>query len=291
MVVGRVPSSRPDPYYYQSIPIAASRALSDWQSEMAARVFDQGRDHSRRELPGYGADPPNAQWPNGAKVCLSFVVNYEEGGEHVAGGQDGGSAAATLNDDEHAEAFLTESGVGATVPGATRAGARNLGTESGYEFGSHRGFHRILSLFRSAHLRFTSWAIGRAVELNPQVVPLMEEAGCEVASHSWRWIDYSTVPEHEEREHVCKAIAALTKASPLGKAPAGWYTGRQSLQTRRIVYEEYRDRGMLDRLYDSDSCTCGCGGGRACGRPNSHGDRTLTLLVPFFFWTEPGHRR
>lgn len=213
------------------------------------RPFDQGRDHSRRELPGYGASPPDPQWPNGAKVCLSFVLNYEEGGEHVAGG----GQASTLNDDKHAEAFLTESGAAATVPGAARSG-RNLGVESSYEFGSHRGFHRILDLFKRSHLRFTAWAIGRAVELNPQVVGQMEGAGCEVASHSWRWIDYDDVSEDEERKHVRLAIDAIAKASGNGKAPHGWYTGRQGLQTRRIVYETYRELGMLDKLYDSDAC-------------------------------------
>ena len=215
---------------------------------MSVTAFDLGRDHSRRELGGYGASPPDPQWPNRAKVCLSFVLNYEEGGEHNVGSWQG-----NYNDDEHAETFLTESGVGATVPGAARPG-RNLGTESGYEFGSHRGFHRILDLFRRRSLRFTSWAIGRAVQLNPQVVGQMEEAGCEVASHSWRWIDYWDVPEEEERRHVKLAVEALRSASKGGKIPRGWYTGRQSLQTRRIVYEVYRELGALDQLYDSDAC-------------------------------------
>lgn len=217
-----------------------------------APVFQIGADHSRRELVGYGQDVPDPKWPQGAKVCLSFVVNYEEGGEHIAGGDN---AHTTLNQDEHAEMFLTESGVAATVPGAARHG-RNLGTESGYEYGSRRGFHRILRLFQQNGLRFTSWAIGRAVELNPQVVPLMEDAKCEVASHSWRWIDYYNVSEEQERQHVRKAIAALRNASTQNRIPLGWYTGRQSLQTRRIVYEEYRELGLVDKYYDSDSCEC-----------------------------------
>jgi hypothetical protein len=125
-------------------------------SSMATPVFDLGKDHSRRELAGYGATPPNPQWPKNAKVCLSFVVNYEEGGEHNTGEWN-----SNYNKDEHAETFLTESGVAASVPNAQR-NDRNLGTESGYEFGSHRGFHRILSLFKRNKLRFTSWAIGRA---------------------------------------------------------------------------------------------------------------------------------
>lgn len=218
------------------------------------KVFDQGKDHSRRELPGYGPTPPNPQWPNGAKVCVSFVLNYEEGGEHVINNHKEHSdpSTSTLNDDQHAEMFLTESGVAATVPGTQRNG-RNIGLESAYEFGSHRGFHRILDLFKRSKLRFTSWSIGRAVELNPQVVGQMEDAGCEVASHSWRWIDYDSVPEEEERKHVRMAIEAIKKASPNAKPPIGWYTGRQSSQTRRIVYETYRELGLLDQLYDSDA--------------------------------------
>lgn len=212
-------------------------------------VFDLGRDHSKRDLVGYGANVPNPQWPNNAKVCLSFVLNYEEGGEHLTG-KDWEN---NFNQDEHAETFLTESGVAATVPGAARFG-RSLGIESGFEYGSHRGFHRILDLFRRNQLRFTSWAIGRAVELNPQAVSLMEEAGCEVGSHSWRWIDYYDMPEEEERKHVKLAIEAIKKASPNGHIPRGWYTGRQSIHTRRIVYETYREMGALDQLYDSDSC-------------------------------------
>lgn len=214
-------------------------------------VFDLGVDHGRRDLAGYGGSPPNPHWPNNAKVCLSFVLNYEEGGEHTAGGE--GSSSNNYNQDEHAETFLTESGIAAAVPGAARYG-RNLGTESGFEYGSHRGFHRILDLFQRNQLRFTSWAIGRAVQLNPQVVGLMEDAGCEVASHSWRWIDYWDMPEEEERRHVKLAIEAIQTASKNGRLPRGWYTGRQSIHTRRIVYEVYREMGALDQLYDSDSC-------------------------------------
>lgn len=196
-------------------------------------------DHATRDLVGYGPHVPDAQWPGGAKICISFVLNYEEGGEHTL-----------LNGDEHSEAFLTESG----ATGSAR-NDRNLGVESGYEYGSHRGFWRILNLFRKRGLVFTSWSIGRAIELNPAVVDAMEEAGCEVASHSYRWIDYADTPEHVERDHVDLTIAAISKASSRGTTPLGWYTGRQSLQTRRIAYEKYRNLGLLDKYYDSDACT------------------------------------
>lgn len=218
-----------------------------------SQVFDFGVDHSRRELPGYGNNPPDPGWPNDAKICVSFVLNYEEGGEHVGPSPYPFDIASNYNADAHTEAFLTESGVSATVPGALRIG-RNLSVEQQFEFGAHRGFWRILDLFKRSHLRFTAWAIGRAVELNPQVVDAMEQAGCEVASHGWRWIDYFFVDEQTEREHVNLTVDAIAKASPLNQPPRGWYTGRQSLNTRRLVYETFRERGLLDTLYDSDAC-------------------------------------
>ncbi|KDN44688.1 carbohydrate esterase family 4 protein [Tilletiaria anomala UBC 951] len=195
-------------------------------------------DHGTRDLVGYADLPPHPHWPGNARIAVSFVLNYEEGGEH-----------SLLNGDAHSEAFLTEGG--ATAGGRP---ARNIGTESGYEYGSHRGFWRILELFKEVGFVFTSWAIGKAVELNPKVVPAMQEAGCEVASHSYRWIDYCDVPESTEKEHIEGAISAITKASMDGKTPpVGWYTGRQSLQTRRLVYDAYREKGLLDKLYDSDA--------------------------------------
>lgn len=174
---------------------------------------------------------------------VSFVLNYEEGGEHCI-----------LNGDSHPEAFLTEGGASATVI-QPRQNSRNLGIESAYEFGSHRGFYRILDLFKRRGLRFTSWAIGSAVEKNPQVVSEMEKANCEIASHSYKWIDYSTVNEDEERDHIKKTIEVLMKNSQNGKKfPKGWYTGRMSLQTRRLVYEVYHQMGFGKDLYDSDAC-------------------------------------
>ncbi|PWO00697.1 glycoside hydrolase/deacetylase [Tilletiopsis washingtonensis] len=195
-------------------------------------------DHAVRDLVGYGAAPPHARWPHGARLALSFVVNYEEGAEHTL-----------LNGDAGPERFLTEGGATA----AASSGMRSLGVESGYAYGAQRGFWRILHLFHTHAVPFTSWAVGRAVELNPHVVPAMEAARGEVACHSQRWIDYAAMPEAEERQHVAQALDALAAASPSGRVPRGWYTGRQSLQTRRIVYEEYRRRGLLATLYDSDA--------------------------------------
>ncbi|KAL4398741.1 carbohydrate hydrolase [Malassezia pachydermatis] len=195
--------------------------------------------HETRDLVGYGRTLPHAQWPNNARVCISFVLNYEEGGEN-----------SPLEGDARAEAYLTEFG---PPSGPPPEGLRNLSIESCYEYGSHRGFWRVLDLFREHNFVFTSWSVGRAVEHNPQVVGAMQEAGCEVASHAYRWIDHSKMPEEEEREHVNKAIDAIQKASPTHQPPIGWYTGRQSLQTRRIVYEEYKKRGLHKELYESDA--------------------------------------
>ena len=195
--------------------------------------------HATRDLHGYGEHLPHARWPDKARVCVSFVVNYEEGGENTP-----------LNGDARSEMYLTEYGAGGQPP---PEGLRNLSVESTYEYGARRGFWRVLGLFREFGFTFTSWAVGRAVELHPEVVGAMQDAGCEVASHAYRWVDHSRMPEPEEREHVARAIDAIQHASPLRTPPLGWYTGRQSLNTRRIVYEEYKRRDLHRELYESDA--------------------------------------
>jgi putative urate catabolism protein len=182
-----------------------------------------------RDLVGYGAHPPHPQWPEGARLALSIVLNYEEGGE-----------ACVLHGDPASEAYLHE------VPGlAPLVGERNLTVESIYEYGARAGFWRILRLFRERDLTLTVYAVGMALERNPAAGRAMVDAGFEVASHGWRWIDYQHVPEDEERAHLKLAIAAIERAT--GSRPVGWYTGRNSPQTRRLVVEE---GGFL---YDSDS--------------------------------------
>jgi allantoinase len=139
----------------------------------------------QRDLVGYGRDPPTAAWPNRARLALSFVLNYEEGGE-----------ACLLHGDPASEVFLHE------VPGnAPHVGARDLNVESVYEYGARAGFWRILRLFTERRLTLTVYAVGMALERNPEAGQAMVEAGFEVASHGWRWIDYHEVPEHEERAH------------------------------------------------------------------------------------------
>lgn len=182
-----------------------------------------------RDMVGYGRRPVDPKWPGGARIALQFVMNYEEGGEN-----------SILHGDPASEAFLSE-----IIGAAPLVGQRNMNMESIYEYGSRAGFWRLHREFSSRALPITVYAVGMAMERNPDVGPAMIEAGWEVASHGYRWIDYQDVPEAEEREHVRRAIDAITRTT--GTRPTGWYTGRISLNTRRLVVEE---GGFL---YDSDS--------------------------------------
>ncbi|SDF53639.1 allantoinase PuuE [Thalassobaculum litoreum] len=182
-----------------------------------------------RDMVGYGRAPIDPKWPGGARVALQIVMNYEEGGEN-----------AILHGDPASEAFLSE-----MIGAAPWPGQRNLNMESVYEFGSRAGFWRIHREFTRRKLPLTVYAVGMAMERNAEVGPAMVEAGWEVASHGYRWIDYLNVPEETEREHVRLAIAAIERST--GQRPVGWYTGRGSANTRRLVVEH---GGFL---YDSDS--------------------------------------
>jgi len=184
---------------------------------------------SERDLVGYGGSPPDPKWPGGARLALNFVLNYEEGGENTP-----------LEGDPASEAFLHEV-VGA--PATVRR--RNLNTESMFEFGSRVGFWRVHRIFGKHGLPLTVYAVGQALQRNPEAARAMIDAGWEVASHGWRWIDYMEMPEDEERVHIRWAIEAIEEAC--GVRPVGWYTGRVSDNTRRLVVEE---GGFL---YDSDS--------------------------------------
>jgi putative urate catabolism protein len=182
-----------------------------------------------RELAGYGEHPPDPRWPEGARVALSFVLNYEEGGERTP-----------LEGDPEAEAFLHE-----VVGAPATVGRRNLNVESMFEFGSRAGFWRVHRIFREYGLPLTVYGVGQALERNPAAARAMVEAGWEVASHGWRWIDHLEMSEDEERAHMRRAIEAIERAC--GQRPVGWYTGRVSENTRRLVVEE------AGFLYDSDS--------------------------------------
>jgi putative urate catabolism protein len=187
------------------------------------------RISSARDLVGYGAEPPDPGWPGGARLALSFVLNYEEGGE-----------STPLEGDAASEAFLHE-----VVGAPATAGRRNLNAESMFEFGSRAGFWRVRRIFVRRGVPLTVYAVGQALERNPTAARAMADAGWEIASHGWRWIDYAEVPEQEEREHMRFAIDAIERLC--GTRPVGWYTGRTSERTRRLVVEE---GGFL---YDSDS--------------------------------------
>jgi putative urate catabolism protein len=184
---------------------------------------------SERDFVGYGASPPDPNWPGGARLALSFVLNYEEGAENTP-----------LEGDPASEAFLHE-----VVGAPPTVGRRNLNTESMFEYGSRAGFWRVHRLFTKHGLTLTVYGVGQALERNPDAARAMVDAGWEVASHGWRWIDYMEMPEEEERAHIRRAIEAIEKAC--GQRPVGWYTGRISDNTRRLVVEE---GGFL---YDSDS--------------------------------------
>jgi allantoinase len=183
---------------------------------------------SGRDFAGYGASPPDPRWPGAARLALSFVLNYEEGGER-----------SVLEGDGESESYLHE-----VVGAPPSIGRRNLSTESMFEYGSRAGFWRVHRIFTAHGLPLTVYAVGRALERNPDAGRAMAGAGWEVASHGWRWFDYADMPEDEEREHMRLAIAAIEQAC--GARPIGWYTGRVSENTRRLVVEE---GGFL---YDSD---------------------------------------
>jgi putative urate catabolism protein len=182
-----------------------------------------------RDMIGYGATPPHALWPDNAKLALQFVINYEEGAEN-----------SVLHGDTAAEAFLSE-----IIGAQPIAGARHMNMESLYEYGSRAGFWRLYRAFTSRELPVTVYGVAMALERNPPAVAAMIAAGWELASHGYRWIDYQHVPESVERQHLQKAIEIHRRVT--GERPLGWYLGRCSPNTRRLVAEE---GGFI---YDADS--------------------------------------
>ncbi|GAB5375870.1 MAG: allantoinase PuuE [Acuticoccus sp.] len=185
-------------------------------------------EHYPRDMVGYGASPPHPRWPGSARVAVSFVLNYEEGGE-----------MNVLHGDAQSESYLTE--VVGTPP---RVGERNLSIESTYEYGSRAGFWRIHRLFTEAGVPITIYGVTMAMARNPEAVKAMVDAGWDIASHGLRWIDYHGMSEAEERRQMQEAIETHTRLT--GSRPLGWYCGRHSHNTRRLVVEE---GGFL---YDSD---------------------------------------
>jgi len=182
-----------------------------------------------RDLVGYASHPPHPRWPNEARIAVSLVLNYEEGGE-----------ACVLEGDAHSESVLTDLGAVEALPGV-----RNLNVESLFEYGSRVGFWEIMRLLRSMGAPATVYAVGTALERNPEAAAELAASGFEVACHGQRWLDYQFVAAEVERAHMRRNVDTITRL--VGRRPVGWYTGRPSPNTRRLVVET---GGFL---YDSDA--------------------------------------
>ena len=180
-----------------------------------------------RDLIGYGRNPPHARWPGNARIAVQFVLNYEEGGENCV-----------LHGDAGSEQFLSELFNPAAYPD------RHLSMESVYEYGSRVGVWRLLREFQRRGLPLTVFGVSMALERHPELTQAFVELKHEIACHGWRWIHYQTMPESEEREHMRIGMEIIQRLT--GERPLGWYTGRDSPNTRRLV----ADYGGFE--YDSD---------------------------------------
>ncbi|RYF16966.1 MAG: allantoinase PuuE [Comamonadaceae bacterium] len=189
-------------------------------------IYDSTADYPR-DLAGYGRNPPHARWPGQARVAVQFVLNYEEGGEN-----------SVLHGDRASEQFLSEMFNPAAYPG------RHLSMEGIYEYGSRAGVWRLLREFEKRGLPLTVFGVTTALQRHPEVTQAFVELGHEIACHGWKWIHYQDVDEATEREHMRLAMDGIRELT--GNRPLGWYTGRDSPNTRRLV----ADYGGF--AYDSD---------------------------------------
>lgn len=171
-----------------------------------------------RDLVGYGRNPPHPRWPGEARIALQFVLNYEEGAEN-----------SVLHGDPASETFLSE------IVGAQAFPMRHMSMESLYEYGARAGLWRLLRLFEARGLPLTVFGVAMALQRNPDAVAAFRELGHEIACHGLRWISYQNMDEAEERAHMREAVAIMRALT--GEAPLGWYTGRDSPNTRRLVVE------------------------------------------------------
>ena len=185
-----------------------------------------------RNLLGYGATPPDAQWPGGARIAVSLVLNYEEGGENNV-----------LHGDAASEAFLSDIAGAAPWPGQ-----RHWNMESLYDYGARAGFWRLHRLFTGRGLPVTIYGVATALARNPEQVAAMQSAGWEIASHGLKWVDHRDMPEDQERAAITEAIRLHTEVT--GARPTGWYTGRCSVNTVRLTAEQGFD--WISDTYDDD---------------------------------------
>ena len=183
-----------------------------------------------RDMMGFGPTPPQADWPNSARIAISCVINHEEGAE-----------SSILHGDAQSERYLCDLGPVEVMP---VIGGRDLNAESMFEYGARAGFWRLWRIFTEAQVPVTVYGVGMALERTPEAAAAMVEAGWEVAGHGYRWIDYRDVSEDVERAHISQCIDAI--ATTIGERPVGWFGGRRSIHTRRLIIE---DGGFL---YDSD---------------------------------------
>ena len=181
-----------------------------------------------RDLIGYGAEPPHPRWPGDARLALQIVLNYEEGAENNV-----------LHGDAASETFLSD------IIGAQPFEARHMSMESLYEYGSRVGAWRLLREFARRKIHVTVFGVAMALERHPGLAAAMVTAGHEIACHGWRWISYQQIDEATERADMQRAVATIERLT--GARPLGWYTGRDSPNTRRLVAE------YGGFLYDSDS--------------------------------------
>ena len=184
-------------------------------------------DIPTRDFIGYGNEYPRNTWPNEARIAVNFCINYEEGGE-----------LCILNGDDRSETRVSDVAVD------TRIGRRDLNIESSYEYGSRVGYWRLLKAFSDRDLQATVNLVGLAGEQNPHALRAMVDAGFDLQPHGWRWIDYDTLSERQEREYIAKSIAQVRQLT--GSEPLGYYAGLPSMNTRRLVVE------AGNFLFDSD---------------------------------------
>jgi allantoinase len=180
-----------------------------------------------RDFFGYGADPPHARWPGNARIAINFNLNVEAGGEH-----------SILEGDSHSENLLTDVGFPAYE------GKRSPMVESVFEYGPRVGCWRLLRIFKRFDIKVSVLGVVRGLQMYPELARAFVEEGHEMVSHGWRWIDYHSIGENEEREHIRRAVAGIKTLT--GQAPVGWFNGRASINTRRLLAEH------AGFLYDRD---------------------------------------